>query len=84
MSQVNNPPNPQANIVDLFTQQVQALSTPLLDVNDINQINGVILTAYLDAGKTVLEGLTNALKTASERIQTRLGPPAPAQRVVVE
>ena len=63
MSQVNSG-NP---LIDMAAQQWQTLnSQPLLDVNDVNRLNGIVLNALLQAGVTVLQGYADALKAAAE------------------
>lgn len=81
MSQMGNQ---CSSLVDMVADQVKNLSNPILSLDDINHLNGILLKAYLQAGATVLQGVTDALQTVISRTETRLGPPEGARKVVVE
>jgi hypothetical protein len=81
MSQVNSTGNA---VVDMFAQQFQAMNNPVLNVNDLNRINNILLTSFLQAGVKIFQGCVDALNAAAETAQQKAPASTSAQKVTIE
>lgn len=75
----------QGNIEELG-RQFQVLSTPLVGADDLDAFNRRIQTAYLQAGVTLLEGITDALRQVAAAVESGAPPSTPPtpSRIQVE
>jgi hypothetical protein len=59
--------------VDFLNRQIRSLGTPVLEAEDVNRVNSIVLNAFLQAGVTVLQGLTDATKAAMASVEEKTG-----------
>ena len=68
--------------IDEFGAQIRVLTTPTVGADDLDNINRRVQTAWLQAGVTLLEGITDALRQASDAVER--GRPATPSAVKIQ